>query len=377
MLSAISVVLAFSALSATVPAEEIPYFARRFGLDCSACHATPPRLNAFGEDFRRSGYQGPGLSPRATVPLALWVSGRFDALPTAPGQIDRTRSYVNRIEVISGGRLVAPWLSYFVEWRPLSLETRGDGTLKDRSGRFEDLFVTAATGGLAVTAGQFRQIDQVDVSLRLGLSEPLVLAASLPGEPDADGRLTSLRAFSPAGRSPAVRAAWTRPVGRWAWTASVGVPLVGEFSLPLTDEAGVEASNELALDPKGVVVESFVRRGPTSWGAHGFYDHGGRYLVNGVATGNRAQVYWTAIAGFERRDADTHARWSAEGEYVVSPLLAVGTRVENRAGDGAPPAVLPYLVAHFPGRRYTFRLSVEQRVQEGGGATFVELGAVF
>ena len=355
----------------------IPYFARRYGLTCNACHANPPKLNAFGEDFRRTGYQAAGLSPRATVPLALWVSGRFDALPEAPNQFDRTRSYVNRIEVVSGGRVVAPWLSYFVEWRPLSQETRGDGSLRDRSGRFEDLFLTASAGRLAITVGQFRQVDQVDVSLRLGLSEPVALAASLPGQPDGTARITSLRAFSPAGRSPTVRTAWTQPVGGWAWTSAVAVPFAGEFSLPLTDEARVEASNEFAWDPKGVVLESFVRRGSTSWGAHGFYDHAGRYLVNGVATGNRAGVYWTTIAGLERRGDSTHARWSVEGEYVASRVFALGARVENRGRDGAPPAALPYLVAHFPGTRFTVRLTVEHRVQGDRSATFVEMGAVF
>ena len=374
MLSAFSAFMLFTAPPAS---EAIPYFARRYGVTCNACHALPPKLNAFGENFRRNGYSAPTLRARRTVPMALWVSGRYDALPDAPNQFDATRSYVNRIEAVSGGRLVAPWLSYFVEWRPLSLETRGDGSLRDRSGRFEDLFLTATTGGFGLTAGQFRQVDQVDVSLRLGLSEPLALAASLPGEADADPRITSLRSFSPAGRSPAVRAAWTLPMGRWAWTSSVAVPFTGEFSLPLTDQARVEASNEFALDAKGVVVESFVRRGSTSWGAHGFYDHAGRYLVNGVATGHRAGFYWTAIAGFERLDTSTRVRWSAEGKYVVSPLFALGTRVENRGGDGAPPAALPYIVAHFPGTHYTIRFTIERRTQGDRSATFVEVGTVF
>jgi hypothetical protein len=357
--------------------ERIPYFARRYGVACQTCHALPPKLNAFGEDFRRRGYRGADLEARPTVPLAVWASSRFDALPAGPGVADRTRTYVNRIEVVSGGRLAAPWLSYFVEWRALSLETRGDGTLRDRSGRFEDLFVTASTDRLAVTVGQFRQIDQVDVSLRLGLSEPLILSASLPGQGGADARQQGLRAFAPAGRSPTVRAAWTQDLGRWQWTSAAALPFPGEFSVPLTEEALAEASNEIELAPKGLVLETFVRRGVASYGAHGFYDHPGRYLLNAVATGSRAAAFWTAVAGVEKRDDAVQGRWSIEGEYVAHQLLALGARVENRAGDGAPPALLAYVVAHFPGTRYTFRFTAEQRIQGDRSATFVELGAVF
>ena len=69
-----------------------------------------------------------------------------------------------------------------VEWRPVSLEPRSDGTLRDRSGRFEDLFLTAVAGDrLELFVGQFRQVQQVDVSRRLGVSEPALLSASLPG----------------------------------------------------------------------------------------------------------------------------------------------------------------------------------------------------
>ena len=367
------------AILSAEPAERglIPYFARRYGVNCETCHALPPKLNAFGEDFRRGGYLAADLVPRRTIPLAIWASGRLDVLPDDPALTDRTSTYANRIELISGGRVAAPWLSYFVEWRALSLEPRGDGTLRDRSGRFEDLFVTAQTGPLAVTAGQFRQVDQVDVSLRLGLSEPVALSGSLPGTADPDPRRGSLRAFSPAGRSPAVRAAWTERVGRWQWTSSAAVPFPGELSLPLTEEARIEASNELEVAPKGVVLESFVRRGSTSYGAHAFYDHGGRYMVNGVATGGRAGAFWTAVAGVERRAEATHGRWSFEVEYAVHRLLALGARMENRGGDGAPPALLPYVAAHFPGGRYTIRLTAEQRVQGDRSATFLELGAVF
>jgi hypothetical protein len=285
---------------------------------------------------------------------------------------------VNRLEIISGGRLVAPWLSYFAEWRTVSLETRGDGSLRDRSGRFEDLFATAAKGPAALTVGQFRLVSQVDVSRRVGLSEPLLLAAGVPGTGTGSLRDVALRGFAPAGRSPAVRAAWSGHLGRaWRWTTSAAVPLPGEISIPLTREARREASFELQTDPKGVVVESFAQRGLLSVGGHVFYDHGDRFLANALAAGNAGTLYWTAGAGVARAGSVTRGRWSLEGEVFPSRHAGVGARVEDRAGDGLPAALLTYLNAHFPGTRYTLRLTLEQRIQRDRHTTLLELGTVF
>lgn len=201
-------------LLTTPAAAAIPHFARRYEVACSRCHLLPPKLNESGEALRQRGYRMPDeRRGRSTIPLAVWVSGRSDAYPSEPRVRDAVRGYLNRVEVISGGQLVAPWLSYFVEWRPASPETRsrdGEVGLRDRSGSFEDLMVTASAGNLALTLGQYRLIDQVDISLRLGLSEPLPLAASIPGRVEGPERLRSLRSFCsgrPLTRRPARLAA--------------------------------------------------------------------------------------------------------------------------------------------------------------------------
>jgi len=38
-------------------AEAIPAFARKTGMNCSACHEAWPRLNEFGQQFRDNGYR--------------------------------------------------------------------------------------------------------------------------------------------------------------------------------------------------------------------------------------------------------------------------------------------------------------------------------
>ena len=373
---ALAVLLSLSPTAVSL--EAIPYFARRYDVDCTQCHVAPPKLNAFGQAFVANGYKMPTLRSGATWPFALWVSSRADRPPLNPTVQDRLIEYINKIEVISGGRLVVPWLSYFVEWRVLSLSPRSDGTLKDRSGRFEDLFVTAATDRLEVFVGQFRQVQQVDVSRRLGLSEPLLLSSSLPGKEGATTpRKQSLRGFSPAGRSPAVRVGLVETFsGGWRWTTAASVPFPGEFSLPLTDEAKDEASNELELDPKGVMFESFVRRGLTSFGVHVFYDNPQRYLASLVTTGNQTDFYWTGIAGVVKRD-DLRARFSLEGEYLPIPFVGGGGRFEEVLRDGTSPTFVTYLNTHFPGTSYTVRLTLGQRFQAGENATLLELGVVF
>jgi hypothetical protein len=144
-----------------------------------------------------------------TVPVAVWNT--LDA--EWRHSVDLSKAFPGRVEIISAGP-IATRASYFAEWRGLSQSLGGDGRLVNRSGRFEDLFVrvSLAPGGSAsITAGQFRGLSQVDVSLRLSLSEPLVFSSSVPApRPAATARVTGLRAFSASGRQPAVRFEYQR-----------------------------------------------------------------------------------------------------------------------------------------------------------------------
>lgn len=45
---------------AVPPADAIPAFSRKYGTSCATCHVAFPKLNAFGEAFRRNGYRMPG-----------------------------------------------------------------------------------------------------------------------------------------------------------------------------------------------------------------------------------------------------------------------------------------------------------------------------
>ncbi|HET9599391.1 MAG TPA: hypothetical protein VFP65_27705 [Anaeromyxobacteraceae bacterium] len=66
-------VVLLSAILIAFPAHAIPSFARKYGTSCLTCHTAFPRLNPFGEAFRRNGYRFPGVDSdfikQETVPL--------------------------------------------------------------------------------------------------------------------------------------------------------------------------------------------------------------------------------------------------------------------------------------------------------------------
>jgi hypothetical protein len=371
-----AVVLLLSGISSPLLAEKIPYFPRQYNDTCSTCNVTPPKLNASGEDFRLDVYRMSDREKQPTIPMAVWVSGRGERI--ADPEVEKIKSFINRVEIISGGTFAAERFSYFVEWRTFSFERTGDGSLLDRSGRFEDIFLVADLGKFDVTAGQFRQIDQVDVSTRPGLSEPIALSASLPEYGEGSARIRSLRRFAPSARSPAVRFTRTRPLDEaWNWTISLSVPFPGEFSIPITRRARINASNEFEINPKGIVVESFVRSGLHSYGGHLFYRNSDHFLANAVVTGSLRSIYWTAIAGLDKTPEQMHSRWSVEALYAPGQFAAFGARLEERTSDGLSPAAIPYVNIHFPGTKYTLRLTLEHRFQKDRQGTFIEIATIF
>jgi hypothetical protein len=70
----------------------IPAFARKYKTSCMTCHNGFPKLNAFGEAFRRNGYQFPAGADAEAIkeePVSLGSEGNKKAFPDAiwPGSI--------------------------------------------------------------------------------------------------------------------------------------------------------------------------------------------------------------------------------------------------------------------------------------------------
>ena len=382
-------------LVAASPASATPQFARAVDRSCTACHVLPPKLNDAGRAFVANGYrwiepatdpsQVPGeatvdgVTPTDTVPFAAWLTTRYeDRGGGGPSDV-----FLPKVELISGGAIGAS-LSYFAEWRVVSLSLNGDGSLLDRGGRFEDLLLRwDASDRHSLRLGQFRSLNQVDVSLRLSASEPLLFRGNLATERSPDPRLDSLYRFSPSNRSPAVEYAFRSRSGPGAADGlfhMLAVPFAGELSIPLSDEASEAASFELA-GPKGVYAETFFRRGERSLGAHAFY-HDDAWLVTALGTWRAGDLFLTAGVGLDDgAAAERRTRSSLEGEYLLlerDRLRAMaGLRLEEVSNDGTRIAYIPYLALAGPNRRHTYLLQIEYLDREGADVLVVDLSAIF
>lgn len=351
-------------------------------MDCAHCHSAPPRLNEQGIRFLAAGYRfGPAQPRFRTIPLAVWN--------TVDGEIrhsaDLVKAYPSRVEIISAGPVGGTRASYFAEWRALSQSVGAAGRLVNRSGRFEDLFIKlplTSNGALSVTAGQFRALAQVDVSLRLSLSEPLVFSSSVPGPARArSARLSSLRAFSASGRQPSFRVEYQQMGGAASgdgWFAAVTVPLAGELTIPFTDAA----SFELEARPKGLFFEGFRRSGLTSAGGHAFVGDRGRRFASVVLSHDIARrVAITAGIGAFHIPGATDTRFSVGGEVTVTPRAVAGVRLDHRTRQGRDPLVFLYGNGHLPfgsaAFRQAIRLQLEHRVQARNHATMLALSHIF
>ena len=360
-----------------------PQFARKYQRDCSYCHLAPPVLNARGEAFLARGYRlvEDAVAPvpsHKTMPLAVWNSVDYEHRSNSTTD----RAFPSRVELISAGPIGGSGAAYFAEWRLLSQQIASGNALLNRSGRFEDLFATVpvAAGAVAITVGQFRAISQVDVSRRLSISEPQVFSASLPGKPTSSSRVTSLRAFAPSGRQPAIRAMWQQQIQDRpgdGWYAGGAILFAGELTIPFTDAA----SFELEGRPKGALIESFRRSGVASFGGHVFLGDERRMAMAVAAFDVGPRVLLTGAAGVERLGGTTESRVSLQGEIFLGRLVAVAGRLEDRTGTGRRVAGVLSGNIHFPFApawiRQALRLQIEQRIQVGDHRTLVSLSHVF
>jgi len=393
----------------------VPHFARKYDTNCNTCHVLPPKLNAFGESFLARGYRMPegwkgrnaastdsksadqdvATSPQNTdsklirfgkaIPnwVSVWNSGRYENVNSR-----FSKAYVNRVEVISAGHIGKSPFSYFVEWRPVSLETNSNGTLRDRSGRFEDVIVNVDINNRnSLTFGQYRSLRQVDVSRRLTITEPLIFSTSLAGDPTRNSRLQSLRAFAPSGRSAGATYQFRSLLGKRPSDGLfhlVTIPMPSEFSIPLTSEARREASFQFEGRPKGVFLETFYRRGLNTIGGHAFLDRD-RRLVQGVGTLNYKRFYATSGLGMDQRDTRSgrisRTRFSLEGEFLATRSdvfrTMLGFRVEQINNANRKPSYIPYFVVSGPNKKGTFSLAVQYRAQERNDALLGEFSVIF
>ena len=93
-------VLVVLAVTVAGPARAIPAFARKYQTSCLTCHTVYPKLNPFGEAFRRNGYRFPGVDSdyikteqvalgqeanKKTFPKTVWPDWIPSSIPLSVG----------------------------------------------------------------------------------------------------------------------------------------------------------------------------------------------------------------------------------------------------------------------------------------------------
>ncbi|MCH9031045.1 MAG: hypothetical protein IIB00_02135, partial [candidate division Zixibacteria bacterium] len=224
-----------------------------------------------------------------------------------------------------------------------------------------------------------RLVNQIDDSRKLGLSSPLIIGAKISGSGAGSDRERSLRAFAPNGRSPSFSIEHRSMPGAHAadgWYNIVSLVFPGEFSIPITDEARVEASFEFESDPKGVFLESFYRRGLSSVGAHLFVDDG-RSMGSLIGVYNRGRWFSKLGLGYGRVAGETNARFTLASEFVPYDFLSGGVRLDHQTEVDNGTSFVPNVNIQWPLTSWTLRLVVEHRVRSDNNVTVSELSLVF
>lgn len=364
--------------SVSISAIATPQFARQYNLECSSCHSHVPKLNVFGEEFVANNYRMKDRDPQSKIPLSVWLSQLSQTRQNAP---DKINSIPNRIEFISAGHDEQTSTSYFIEWRALSLEILSDGKIRDRSGRFEDIFVIfELPSDFQLQVGQYRSLSQVDVSRRLSLSEPLVFSSGLIGTSSSSVRLSSLRSFSPGGRSPSIRIthAKKKPNSNEGLFSSLTIPFAGEFSIPLTDDAKTDASCEFEGTPKGYFFESFYRNGLNSIGLNAFFGNNSRRYYGIVGQYNCNTLFFEGGLARVEVAGSKDWRYSVSGEWTPHHSLVLGVRVDHRDKGGQPTMFIPYLSYLHENGKSAYKIQFEARMREHSfSQILIELGVMF
>lgn len=380
-------VIAGVLLVGTAPAQAMPEFSRRYDTRCTTCHTVVPRLNLTGMDFLARGYRpAPDLDRErhSTFPASLWLSGRYD------DQIAKKHNdvYFNKAEIIAADS-VGSNFNYMLEWRVFDLDAQSNGTLRDRSGRFEDAWISwQLSNRLTFSAGQYRPLGQLEPGRKVSVSTPAIFDTSLSGS-GPNATIRRLDGFSVNTRSPNLTFAYQSIGGRKNDLAMDGlfhqvtIPFVGEMSLPLSRNAVKNAPFVVQGRAKGVFLETWYRKGYNSVGVHSLIDSD-RYLVTGLGTANSGDFYFVGGLGVVKNTGRS-MRMTSTLEVEYMPMLknedfrpGLGLRIDNVSHNGTRPAFVPYLALSIPNSsRYTTLLQLEYFSQSKHERLRLDLSTMF
>lgn len=178
------VVMSLAVLGGSQPSAAIPAFARKYETSCATCHIAFPKLTAFGEAFRRNGYQFPeGSDAQYTKqePVSMGAEGQKNAFPNAiwPNAIPRTLPIAL---VAESEMVITPEEDVKVDFSNMlgEVELLTGGTMGENISFFGALSIT--DNAIEIEKGQlvFSNLGSPAsrLNLRLGKFEPGVLAVT-------------------------------------------------------------------------------------------------------------------------------------------------------------------------------------------------------
>ncbi len=153
------------------PSSAVPVFARKYGVSCTMCHSSVPRLNDFGARYRANGYRLPGREKdektvlESPPPVALRTSGGYTYEKNDnSGDAPQTSGFrMNGLDLLSAG-LVAPKIGYVMVYTPEIAESR---------------HVEGQTGNLEMASVVFSRVGSEWLNVRTGRFEPAYVAFSV------------------------------------------------------------------------------------------------------------------------------------------------------------------------------------------------------
>lgn len=271
----------------------IPAFARKYNADCAMCHyPVYPRLNSFGQQFRRAGYRTPtefGKDQDVTK-IGNFLAGRIRtqlAYTDVKGEIDRTEFRLAELGLIYAGaftRNFSGWIS----------EKTFNGSNATFTGKVYGVF-GSPDNFLSIRAGQMAMLYGEGFG---GLDRPVLVSAnpiySLPltGEPG-----TSPLKHTFAMQQRGAELAFVHGPGRILVQASNGLDQNGT-TIPSTPGAaagvagaGVTPSGDIDRQKDVLVAYEHILDEIAS-GFTVFYYNGTTHagVVNSLATGGPARV---------------------------------------------------------------------------------------
>lgn len=177
---AVNIALAFVAMVGTLLAtvqesQALPSWSRKYGADCSACHyPVVPRLNSFGQQFRRAGYRMPDEIGKEQdvskvgdfMSMRTRVRAGYD---DREGKVARTETTVSDATLFYAGS-ISKHFSAFAE-----AEFRSDGEVDLEIAQIQGVFGTADRY-VSIRAGQGLPLQKVGFG---GFDRPAGISTNL------------------------------------------------------------------------------------------------------------------------------------------------------------------------------------------------------